>query len=95
MGNLVGLIAIGFTLYELLPATYAFNTRLDAKDHFPENSVISAIQKTPGDFRTAVIMSNVSTILAIVLLVLCASVVNYGTKKQRIWRRVLEAHSEF
>ena len=60
MGNLVGLIAIGFTLYELLPATYAFNTRLDAKDHFPENSVISAIQKTPGDFRTAVIMSNVS-----------------------------------
>ena len=60
LGNLVGVIAIGFTLYELFPAMYGFNTRLDAKDHFPTNSVITAIQKTPGDFRTAIIMSNTS-----------------------------------
>ena len=60
LGNLVGVIAIGFTLCELFPAMYGFNTRLDAKNHFPTNSIITAIQKTPGDFRTAIIMSNTS-----------------------------------
>ena len=95
LGNLVGVIAIGFTLYELFPAMYGFNTRLDAKDHFPTNSVITAIQKTPGDFRTATIMSNTSYHHNIFSYYKLATIGGYATTAQNQYLKFLrEAYKD-
>ncbi len=51
-------IAIGVSFAELVLAGYNFNTRLESKYHFPENTVIRQIRATDGNFRTALLMDN-------------------------------------
>ncbi len=88
--NLVGIIAVLFTLYELFPAMYGFNTRLDAKDHFPANSVIAAIQKAPGNFRTALVMSNTSYHHNILSYYKLATVGGYATTVRNQYVKFLQ-----
>lgn len=56
--NLVLPVAIILTFSELCVTGYGFNTRLDAEDHFPQNTVIKTLRNSDGDFRTALLMDH-------------------------------------
>jgi len=51
-------VAVVLVCAELFFAGYQFNTRLESKYHFPENTVIKKLLAAPGDFRTALLMNN-------------------------------------
>ena len=51
-------IAVIASFAELVLAGFNFNTRLEGKYHFPENSIIKQIRATDGYFRTALLMDN-------------------------------------
>ena len=88
--NGVGFLVVLFTLYELFPATYSFNTRVDAENHFPTNSVIDVIQQTPGDFRTALVMSNTSYHHNILTYYKLATIGGYATTVRNEYIRFLQ-----
>lgn len=88
--NSVGLIALLVTGYELFPAAYDFNTRLDAKDHFPTNHVIETIQATPGNFRTALVMDNTSYHHNILTYYKLATIGGYATTVRNEYIKFLQ-----
>ena len=51
-------LMVVLTFAELFLTGSKFNTRLEAKNHFPMNSIIQQIRTTDGDFRTALLMDH-------------------------------------
>ncbi len=51
-------LLVVLTTGELFLSGHKFNTRLEASDHFPANSIIKQVRATEGDFRTALLMDH-------------------------------------